>query len=82
MTGQLCWIARFGGNGEKILHLRLEPSQPWKPYTFFPGLAVPDYPIPRGSKGWATCQRLLKADWKLIPSDQAQTYATSHSAAA
>lgn len=82
MTGQLCWMAKFGSNGEKTLHLRLEPNQPWKPYNLFPGLAVPDYPVPRGSKGWTTSQKLLQAGWTLIPSDQAQTYAANPSIAA
>ncbi|QYO62677.1 hypothetical protein [Leptolyngbya sp. 7M] len=72
MSGQICWLEGFATNGEKILHMRLQPHEPWKPYTAFPGLSVPDYDIPRGSKGWATCQMLLKAGWKLIPSDQAK----------
>jgi hypothetical protein len=67
MTGQMCWLTKFGGNGELILHLRLEPHQPWKPYALCPGLAVPDYPIPKGSKGWATYQKLFQAGWTLIP---------------
>lgn len=72
MSGQMCWLPKFGANGQLILHIRLEPYQPWKPYTAYPGLCVPDYPIPNGSKGWATSQKLLRAGWALIPTDQAQ----------
>ena len=72
MAGQMCWISRFGGDGELILHLRLESHQSWKPYNHFRHLMVPDYPIPRGSKGFATSQKLLNAGWKLIPTAQAQ----------
>jgi hypothetical protein len=66
MTGQMCWLSKFGGNGELILHLRLEPYHPWKPYTHFTGLAIPDHPIPGGSKGFATSQKLLAAGWTLL----------------
>ncbi|PSB05137.1 hypothetical protein C7B64_01090 [Merismopedia glauca CCAP 1448/3] len=71
MSGQLCWLPKFGSDGQLILHLRLEPYQPWKPYTAYPRLCVPNYPIPGGSKGWATCQKLLQAGWTLIPTTQA-----------
>lgn len=70
MTGYMCWLSRFGNDGEKILHLRLGVHQPWQPYTAFPHLAVPDYRVPGGSKGWATYQKLFKAGWNLIPSEQ------------
>lgn len=72
MSGQMCWLPKFGANGQLILHVRLEPYQPWKPYTAYPGLCVPDYPIPNGSRGWATSQKLLQAGWELISTDQAQ----------
>lgn len=72
MSGQMCWLSSFGSKGEKILHLRLNPSQPWKPYTCCPEYAVPDYKIPKGSKGWATYQKLLKAGWDIVPSAKAQ----------
>lgn len=72
MDGQMCWLSRFGADGEKILHLRLGPNQPWLPYTALPGYAVPDYQVPKGSKGWATYQKLMKAGWTLIPTAQAQ----------
>jgi hypothetical protein len=72
MTGQLCWIPTFGSKGKLALHLRLESFHPWKPYTTFPGLCVPDYPIAGGSKGWATSQKLLQAGWTAISTQQAQ----------
>lgn len=71
MSGQMCWLSSFGADGEKILHLRLEPNQPWKPYTAHRQYSVPDYPIPGGSKGWATYHKLLKAGWTLVPTNQA-----------
>lgn len=73
MTGQMCWLASFATNGEKILHLRLRSHEPWKPYTAFAGYKVPDHNIPNGSKGWATYQHLLKAGWEIIPSNQARS---------
>ncbi|NWF60585.1 MAG: hypothetical protein HXY43_15315 [Fischerella sp.] len=71
MHGQMCWLPRLGGNGEKILHLRTAPNQPWQPYRTFPEV-VPDYAIPGGSKGWATYQKLLLAGWTLVSTAQAQ----------
>jgi hypothetical protein len=64
MAGQLCWIPKFGSQGQLALHLRLEPYHPWKPHTAFPHLC--------GSKGWATCQKLLKAGWTIISTEQAR----------
>lgn len=75
MPGQMCWLSQYGGDEEKILHLRMEADQPWMPYTRMPHLAVPDYKVPRGSKGWATYQKLFKAGWTLIPSAQAKQLA-------
>jgi hypothetical protein len=72
MAGQICWIPKFGSNGKLSLHLRLEPYHPWKPHTSFPGLCVPDYPIPGGSRGWATCQKLLQAGWTIVSTEQAK----------
>ena len=72
MTGQLCWIPTFGSKGKLALHLRLESFHHWKPYTAFPGLCIPDYPIAGGSKGWATGQKLLQAGWTAISTQQAQ----------
>lgn len=73
MTGQMCWLSGFATKGEKILYLRLQPYDPWQPYTTFAAYRVPDYDIPRGSKGWATCQHLLKAGWEIIPTDRARS---------
>ncbi len=63
---QMCWKAEFCGTGEKILHIRLNPFDPWKPYKAFPTLAVPDYKIPNGSKGFATMQTLLKKGFSIV----------------
>jgi hypothetical protein len=71
MLGQMCWLPALGSNGEKVLHLRTNPSQPWQPYTAFPQYKVPDYNIPKGSKGWATYQKLMQAKWTLVASDRA-----------
>jgi len=72
MAGQMSWLSSFGTEGEKILHLRRSPNEPWQPYTRCPEYAVPDYKIDGGSKGWATYQKLHKAGWQLIPTAQAQ----------
>lgn len=72
MNGQMCWRSKFGGNGDLILHLRLDPHKPWKPYTQFPHLTVPDYNVPGASKGFATSQKLLSAGWTLLPGDKAK----------
>jgi hypothetical protein len=71
MIGQMCWLSKLGNDGEKVLHLRLEPTDPWKPYTACPEYAVPDYNVPKGSKGWATYQKLVRSNWSLIPTAQA-----------
>lgn len=71
MAGQMCWLSMNGSDSEKILHLRTQPSQPWKPYTACQAFAVSDYNIPGGSKGWATYQKLLRAGWEIVPSAQA-----------
>lgn len=67
MSGQMCLLSSLEADKEKILHLRLQPNQPSKPYTSCPEYAVPDYRVPGGSKGWATYQKLLKAGWTLVP---------------
>lgn len=70
MLKQMCWLPTFASKGQKILHLRTDPHQPWRPYTAFPQYSVPDYPIPGGSKGWATYQKLFKEGWNLEKSNQ------------
>lgn len=72
MAGQMCWLAAFGGNGQKILHLREAPMKPWQPYTAFPQYSLPDYPVPGGSKGWHTYQKLRQAGWELVATAAAQ----------
>ncbi|MBD0346140.1 MAG: hypothetical protein ICV63_15220 [Coleofasciculus sp. Co-bin14] len=68
MQRQMCWLSSFGTSGQKILHLRTAPNEPWRPYTAFPQYSVPDHRIPKGSKGWATYQKLRQAGWVLVPS--------------
>ena len=68
MQRQMCWLSSLGTNEQKILHLRTASHEPWRPYTAFPQYAVPDYRIPKGSKGWATYQKLRQEGWVLIPS--------------
>jgi len=80
MTGQMCWLPKFGGDGQLVLHLRLEPYHPWKLYTQFPRLAVPDYRVPGASKGFATSQKLLAAGWTLVPTDQASSTNSANAA--
>jgi hypothetical protein len=72
MARQLCWISRFNSNGKLALHIRFESFHPWKPHTAFPELCVPDYPIPGGSHGWATSQKLLQGGWTMVSTKQAQ----------
>lgn len=70
------WMSSYSGDQEKILHISeikigedgREFWTPFAPYTKCPHLAVPDYKIPKGSKGWATYQKLFKAGVKLIAS--------------
>ena len=62
---KMCWMmpadsTSNSANAHKILHLQINPGDPWRPYTATP-YAVLDYPIPGGSKGWATYQKLRKA---------------------
>ena len=79
MLKEMCWLPRMGAgaNGEKILHLRTAPNQPWKPYTSCPEYSVQDYREPGGSKGWATYQKLLTQGWKLVPSFQQEQRKTA-----
>ncbi len=72
MSGQLCWLPKFGADGQLFLYLRLEPHHPWKVHTSYPAFCISDYPIPSGSHGWATCQKLIKAGWTLIPTQDVQ----------
>jgi hypothetical protein len=74
MQGKMCWLSVSGGDGEKILHLQMNPHEPWRPYTAFPMFAAPDHAMPGGSKGLATYQKLSKAGWTLIPTAQGRSY--------
>lgn len=69
---EMCWLAHNGNQLKIVLHLREYPHQSWKIYTASPH-AVPDYKVPRGSKGWATFQKLRKNGWTLISSEQAKS---------
>jgi hypothetical protein len=42
------------------------------PYTLMPTVAVPDYKVPQGSKGWATYQKLQKEGWTIVPTHEAR----------
>lgn len=74
MAGQMSWLPTLGTDGEKVLHLRTAPNEPWQPYNTFPQFSAPDYPEPDGSKGWATYQKLSRQGWKLIPTAQARNF--------
>jgi hypothetical protein len=71
---RMCWLSKSEDSEEKILHLQTGSNEPWRPYTACPQYAVPDYPIPGGSKGWATYQKLLKAGWTIVPSARAKEF--------
>jgi hypothetical protein len=73
-SGQMCWLRPFGATAHS-LHLRLDASKPWRSYHSFP-LAVPDYRIPGGSKGWATYHVLRQAGWTLISTQEASRQIT------
>lgn len=76
MLREMCWLSPLGRDGTKILHLRTHAQQTWQPYTAFPEYRVPDYQVPKGSRGWATYQTLLSQGWVLVPSSIARpTYA-------
>ncbi|BAZ05900.1 hypothetical protein [Calothrix sp. NIES-3974] len=74
MPGRMCWLPLSGTDGNKILHLQIEPNQPWRPYTTFPQFAVPDYQIVGSSKGMATYHKLFKAGWTVVSSSEARGY--------
>lgn len=72
MLKQMCWLPMMGTSGEKMLHLRTSPNEAWRPYKAFPQYAEPDHQEPGGSKGWATYQKLMKAGWNLMPTNEEQ----------
>lgn len=74
---EMCWLS-VPGNQFKVLHLRENSSDRWKPYTAFHQYIKPDIPVRSfdntrniGSKGWATYQFLSQAGWKLVSSAEA-----------
>lgn len=75
MSGQMCWLSRFGSNDQAVLHLREHSLQPWLPYTTFSQYKIPEYPVPGGSKGWSTYQKLRGDGWTLVRTEQAQVSA-------
>lgn len=74
MLKEMCWLPTRNSQGTKILHLRTDLRAGWRPYNCFSEYAVPDYPVPGGSKGYATYQKLRNQNWELIPSPQAERY--------
>jgi hypothetical protein len=69
---EMCWMSPSGSDSEtKVLHLRPSGESAWKPYASYPQHAVADHGIANGSKGFATCQDLLRKGWKLLPSPSA-----------
>jgi hypothetical protein len=61
--GQMLWKPQ--GTTDCALHLRLKPSDPWRPYEEFPQYFLPD---PNGfSKGYATFLALLRKGWTAEP---------------
>ncbi|BAZ46638.1 hypothetical protein NIES4102_36740 [Chondrocystis sp. NIES-4102] len=76
MDKQMCWLQDSNNRAIIILHLREYAYQPWKPYNTSK-YAVPDYRVPRGSKGWATYQHLRQAGWNLIATADAYKYSPS-----
>ena len=74
MFKEMCWLHLMDSSGEKVLHLRTAPNQPWRPYTVFPEFAVSDYRISEGSKGWTTYQKLIREGWNLTASKQVQQF--------
>lgn len=72
MLKQMAWLSPGDEDDSKILHLRIDASQPWQPYTAFPTYAVADYPIEEVSRGFATFQKLICEGWTLLSSNQTQ----------
>jgi hypothetical protein len=60
--GQMTW--RLPGQIEPMLHLRLHPLEPWKPYNECPKYMKPDHTYL--SPGYATFISLIKQNWDVI----------------
>lgn len=56
--GQMLW--KLEGD-DRVLYLRHDASEPWKPYEDFPQYFLPD--PPEFTKGIATFLALRKKDW-------------------
>jgi hypothetical protein len=65
---EMCWLSSNLNDRTKILHVRNNKQDPWRPYHSVPGCNIRDYQIPGGSKGWAAMQYLMKNGWVLLPS--------------
>lgn len=70
MDRQMSWLPLKDRNGIMALHLRTASNEAWKPYTSFPEIAIPDHPVPGGSKGYATYQKLRLQGWNLAKTPQ------------
>ena len=70
MTKEMAWLPVAGVDGTRILHIK-DRFGTWRPYTAFPHLSAPDYPIPGGSKGWATYQKLRASGYALVATTEA-----------
>ncbi|MGB2925460.1 MAG: hypothetical protein WBB82_09175 [Limnothrix sp.] len=64
-AGQMTW-SPDGGLSEGVLHFRLKPFDPWRPYTEFPEYSKPDLPI--GSEGYSTFVALIRQNWEYVRS--------------
>jgi hypothetical protein len=64
---QMTWLSPMEG-GDKILHLRSHPDDPWRSYKhpIYQHITVTDYNIPNGSKGMATMHYLLRLGWTIV----------------
>lgn len=62
-NGQMTWLLE---GEDRVLHLRHNDLEPWRPYEEFPQYVLPD---PADfSKGIATFLALLKQGWTAIKS--------------
>jgi hypothetical protein len=62
-AGQMIWKPE--GPDNRVLHLRHDSSEPWRPYEDFPQYVRSD--PPEFSKGYATFLALLKKGWTAEP---------------
>lgn len=67
-VGEMSW-RDFSGELFKILHVRLNSFDVWRPYTYYPWLWVADYPDLgeiKHSRGMTTFHYLRSKGWKLL----------------